>query len=220
MKLTMEQDINALNNAYAQQNRAIYKQHGLCVINILGSPGAGKTTLLEQLLPVLGLKTAVIEGDLSTARDAERISAQGVQVVQINTDGGCHLEAKMIHTVLPLFDLADVDLLLIENVGNLVCPASFDLGEDFRLVVLSLAEGGDKPVKYPATFMSADAVVLSKVDLAPYLDVDIAAIKQDIAGLQPRAQVFETACRREQIAGIAELAAYVRALVAQKRGQA
>ena len=110
-------------------------------------------------------RVAVIEGDLATARDASRIAAKGAQVTQINTDGGCHLDAIMIQRVLPLFNLDATDILLIENVGNLVCPTDFDLGEDLRLVLLSVAEGGDKPVKYPATFMSADAVILNKLDM-------------------------------------------------------
>lgn len=219
MKIEVEQDVMQANNAYAAQNRAVFASQGVYVVNILGSPGAGKTTLLERLLPLLQpqLSVAVIEGDLATAKDAARIAASGAPVVQINTDGGCHLDAKMIAKALPAFDLSQIDLLLIENVGNLVCPAGFDLGEDSRLVVLSIAEGGDKPSKYPTTFLSADMVALNKVDLAPYTDIDLDAVKDDLRALKPTLRVFETGCRRGAERGLDAFAAALAALAEAKR---
>lgn len=212
MKIEVEQDVMQVNNRYAAENRALFAARRVAVINILGSPGAGKTALLERLLTRLGadMRAAVIEGDLATAKDAERIAALGAQVVQINTDGGCHLDAKMIARVLPLFDLAQIDLLLIENVGNLVCPASFDLGESARLVVLSVAEGGDKPSKYPTTFFSAAAVVLNKIDLLPYIDTDLPAVKADLRAIKPGMRIFEACCREGQVSGMEEILAYLR----------
>ena len=219
MKIEVEQDVMQVNRTYAAQNRADFSAQRLCVVNILGSPGAGKTTLLERLLPLLqaeGITPAVIEGDLATAKDAARIAESGVPVVQINTDGGCHLDAKMIARVLPAFDLASLDLLLIENVGNLVCPASFDLGEDVRIVVLSVPEGGDKPSKYPATFLSAGIVVLNKMDLTPYVEIDLAAVHADILALKPDMRIIETSCRRGMESGLEELATELVARMREK----
>ena len=219
MKIEVEQDVMQVNRTYAAQNRADFSAQRLCVVNILGSPGAGKTTLLERLLPLLqaeGIAAAVIEGDFATAKDAARIAESGVPVVQINTDGGCHLDAKMIARVLPAFDLASLDLLLIENVGNLVCPASFDLGEDVRIVVLSVPEGGDKPSKYPATFLPAGIVVLNKMDLAPYVEIDLAAVHADILALKPDMRIIETSCRRGMESGLEELATELVARMREK----
>lgn len=158
MKIDVNANIMDINNAYAGENRSLLTDKGILTINIMGSPGAGKTTLLERLLALLQkeMKVAVIEGDLATAKDAERIAICGAEVIQINTDGGCHLDAKMIARVIPAFDLAQIKLLIIENVGNLVCPAGFDLGEDIRMVVMSVTEGSDKPAKYPGAFLAAD----------------------------------------------------------------
>ena len=211
MKIEVEQDIMQVNKRYAAENRALFAAHDVKAINILGSPGAGKTALLERLLSGKGrgMRAAVIEGDLATARDAERIAALGIPVVQINTDGGCHLDARMIAKTLPMFDLDQIDLLLIENVGNLVCPAAFDLGEQARLVVLSLAEGGDKPSKYPATFFSADAVALNKTDLLPYIDVDLEQVKADLRAIKPDIRIFEACCRANAESGMEQIWDYL-----------
>ncbi|HEX3010822.1 MAG TPA: hydrogenase nickel incorporation protein HypB, partial [Syntrophomonadaceae bacterium] len=139
-----------------------------------------------------------IEGDLSTALDADRIAAQGVPVIQINTQGGCHLDAKMIDKVLPDLNLSEVDMLFIENVGNLVCPAAFDLGEDFKTVVLSVTEGADKPMKYPPIFLAAKAVIINKIDLLPYCDADIIKMKNDILDINPDIKIFEISCRLKE----------------------
>ncbi len=218
MELNANLNVMELNNARAERNRQLFRDRGVLALNIIGSPGAGKTTLLERLLEMTAdLKIAVIEGDLATARDASRIAAKGAQVVQINTDGGCHLDAGMIEKVLPLFDLDRTDILLIENVGNLVCPTDFDLGEDGRLVLLSVAEGGDKPVKYPATFISAAAVVLNKLDLLALTDFDLEQVKADLHDLKPGLKIFETVCRAGHAQGLADLAAWLRELAAAKK---
>ncbi|MBQ2698380.1 MAG: hydrogenase nickel incorporation protein HypB [Firmicutes bacterium] len=219
MKLDLNMSIMEKNDAIAAAIRAELQQQGVYSINIIGSPGAGKTSLLERLLPHLPLQTAVIKGDLATARDAQRISACAVPAVQINTDGGCHLDAAMIKKVLPVFDLAKTDLLIIENVGNLVCPTGFDLGEDLRIVLLSLAEGGDKPAKYPATFLAADLVLLNKIDLAELCDVDIAQVKAEIAQINPKAAILEVCCRKNHQQGLEELAALLLAKINAKKTQ-
>lgn len=196
-RLDIKQDLNALNKEIAAENRDRFSSSGLYVINIMGSPGSGKTTILENILPDLGaqLRTAVIEGDLATENDALRIKKTGVTALQINTGGGCHLDAKMIKTQLQKLDLDSLDLLIIENVGNLVCPAAFDLGEDMRMVIVSVTEGEDKPVKYPIAFLNAHTAVITKTDLLPYTDVDIGVMKGYVAEINPRAVVFETALK-------------------------
>lgn len=211
MKLEVREDIMAVNNRHAAANRKLFAEKGVFAVNIIGSPGAGKTALVERLIEIMPeLNIAVIEGDLATARDAARIAAKGAKVTQINTDGGCHLDAAMIDRVLPLFDLDDTDILIIENVGNLVCPTGFDLGEGLRLVLLSVAEGGDKPVKYPATFIAADAVVLNKLDMLELTDFDMEQARADLLGLKPGLIIFETVCRPGHQRGVEELAAYLR----------
>ncbi len=222
MRIDIEQDIMESNNAYAADNRLLFKNSGIFAINIMGSPGAGKTTLLERTLHLLQnqLKVAVIEGDLATAKDAKRIASCGISVVQINTDGGCHLDAKMINRVLPGFYMNALDLLIIENVGNLVCPASFDLGEDLRIVVMSVTEGGDKPSKYPTSFMSADVVVLNKIDILEASGMDIEETKKDLFTINPRIRIFETCCRKGEVSGVDELAEYLIGLTQAKQKQA
>ena len=193
-KLEINKDLRSLNNRKAAENREKFKSHGIYVINMMGSPGAGKTTLLENILPKLGahLRTAVIEGDLATQNDALRIAKTGVTALQINTNGGCHLDSEMIENQLRKLDLDSLDLIIIENVGNLVCPASFDLGEDMRMVVLSVAEGEDKPVKYPTAFLNADTAVITKTDLVPYVGVDVNVMKKYITEINPKTVIFET----------------------------
>lgn len=170
---------------------------GIFTLNLLGSPGSGKTSLLEQTIAALKgeLKLAVIEGDLFTAKDAERIARQGVPVVQINTGGGCHLDANMVKGVLASLDLGSIDLLIIENVGNLVCPAEFNVGEDVKVTVLSVTEGEDKPLKYPLIFKQSAAVVLNKIDLLPYTSFDMAAATEDIVSINPQIVLMPASCR-------------------------
>lgn len=185
------------NDIQAGVNRAhFYKNHCLA-INVIGSPGAGKTALLEKTLPLLmvDMKVGVIEGDIFTSKDADRIAAHEVPVIQINTGGGCHLDSKMVSKVLPEFDWQATDLMIIENVGNLVCPADFDLGEAFKVIVLSIVEGDDKPAKYPVIFRNAKAVVLNKMDLEAFTDVNMGNMKQDIQAINPDIHIFEVSCR-------------------------
>jgi len=174
------------SDAIAAQNRAISNKHNLLVVNIMSSPGSGKTTLLQKTIPLLrerGIECAVIEGDITSTIDAEKLSPLGIQVVQANTEpfgGDCHVGSHLIHSALEILDLTKIKILFIENIGNLVCPAEFYLGEDVKVVVLSIAEGEDKPLKYPLMFRECSLCVLSKTDLAPYVDVDIERVKGNI----------------------------------------
>lgn len=188
------------NDTQAEVNRAHFRKHNCLTINIMGSPGAGKTSLLEKSLPHLckELNVGVIEGDIFTSKDADRIATHQVPVIQINTGGACHLDSKMVSKVLPEFDWQAMDLLVIENVGNLVCPADFDLGEAFRVVVLSIVEGDDKPAKYPVIFRKAQAAILNKMDLEGLTDVNMEQMKRDIRGINPDIHIFEVSCRKGQ----------------------
>ena len=208
MEIKLETEILSKNNELAEHNRNIFKNNGVFVINVVGSPGAGKTTLLEALIKEMkNSKIGVIEGDLATANDAERIRACKVPVIQINTNGGCHLDAKMIDAVLPVFDLQNLDILIIENVGNLVCPCDFDLGENLRMLVLSTPEGADKAQKYPNAVLTSDIAVLNKVDLLPFLNFDKERMLRDIHNIKAEIPVFETAAQNNE--GIKALREYL-----------
>jgi hydrogenase nickel incorporation protein HypB len=186
-------DLLGTNKKIAAEIRMELERRGILAVNLLSSPGAGKTTLLEQIAVRLRdtVKMAVIEGDIETERDAERIRARGVPAWQITTGGACHLEAKMIARLLPQIP-PESEFLFIENVGNLVCPASYELGESLRLVLLSTPEGDDKPKKYPKAFTTSDVLVLTKADLLPYLPFDIEKVKAEALELNPRLKIFVT----------------------------
>ncbi len=192
MKVFMAQDLLKANADMAERNRAKFKSSENLVINIISSPGSGKTTLLEKTLETLGgqLKIAVIEGDIYTSRDAERLENKGVEVIQINTAGACHLDAGMIAGVLKELSLKDLDVIFIENVGNLVCPAEFDLGEDFKVAVLSVSEGSDKPAKYPLIFREADICIINKIDLIPYTDFNLERVVEEIKNINGSIEVL------------------------------
>ncbi len=192
-RLTVEKDILSLNDRQAEENRQYFSRCEICAVNIVSSPGAGKTSLLEQtLLPLLRkFPVAVIEGDQHTDNDARRIAATGAICRQINTAQGCHLDAAMVHDALLTLDLPTRSLLFIENVGNLVCPAMFDLGETWRVVVISVTEGDDKPLKYPYIFESARLCVIHKVDLLPYLSCDIGTLRRNLLHVNPSLRIFE-----------------------------
>jgi hydrogenase nickel incorporation protein HypB len=196
-KISVEMDILAKNNRLAQDNRATFAANGVFALNLVSSPGSGKTTILERTLRELAgvCRAAVIEGDQQTDNDAVRIAATGVPVRQINTGAGCHLDAHMVCHAAAEFDLAALDILFIENVGNLVCPAAFDLGEQHKVVVLSVTEGEDKPLKYPQMFHAADVMLLNKVDLLPYLDFDVAKCRQMALRVNPAMTIFEVSSR-------------------------
>jgi hydrogenase nickel incorporation protein HypB len=207
MKLVTSKNILKANDQLATENRARFDSAGVFGLNVVGSPGCGKTTLLEALCTRLRgrIRPAVIEGDIAGSIDAERMDAIGVPVVQINTDGACHLDATMIASASREFDLTAVDLLMVENVGNLVCTAGFDLGEHLRIVVLGVTEGDDKAVKYPAIFQGSDALVLSKIDLLPYTNFRIERITADMKRLAPEAAIFQvSALKGEGVEPVAE----------------
>ncbi len=195
MKIVAAKKILKANDQLAQENRAAMDAESVFCLNVVGSPGCGKTTLLEALFPRLEgrLAPAVIEGDIAGSIDAERIGALGVPVVQINTEGACHLDANMIAAATRDLDYHTIDLLVIENVGNLVCTAGFDLGEHLRLVVLSVPEGDDKLAKYPAIFQGSHALVISKTDLLPQIPFDVDRVIADMKRLAPRAEIFQVA---------------------------
>ncbi len=195
--ITIEEDILGKNNRLAGFNRALFKEKGIFVLNLVSSPGSGKTTLLERTLRDLSgsLRFAVIEGDQQTDNDAQRIAATGVPVRQINTGAGCHLDAHMIMHGTDEFDLDKFDILMIENVGNLVCPAAFDLGEHHKVAVLSITEGEDKPLKYPQMFHNSTVMLLNKTDLLPHLDFDMEKCKQFARRVNPDIIIFEVSAR-------------------------
>jgi len=190
----IEQDILAKNNAYAAANRQRFAERGIFALNLVSSPGSGKTTLLVKTIAMLKdrLPIAVIEGDQQTSRDAERIRATGAQAIQINTGKGCHLDAHMVGQALAKLALADAGVLMIENVGNLVCPAAFDLGEAHKVAILSVTEGEDKPIKYPDMFAAADLMLLNKCDLLPYLNFDVDLAIAYARRVNPRLEVIRT----------------------------
>ena len=192
MRIVAAKKILKANDQLAAENRQRFNAAGVFGVNVVGSPGAGKTTLLEALFARLAgrLRPAVIEGDIAGSIDAERMEKIGVPVVQINTDGGCHLDASMIAAAGSELDFKAVDLLVIENVGNLVCTAGFDLGEHLRIVVLSVSEGDDKAVKYPAIFQGSQALFVTKIDLLPYTNFSVQRITADMKRLAPDAAVF------------------------------
>lgn len=202
--VTIERKVLQKNDDLAAGNRHLFARNGLLVLNLVSSPGAGKTTLLEATIEQLRnrARIAVVEGDVQTDLDAQRVAKYGVPVVQIVTNGGCHLEANLVADAVASLDLDQVDLLLIENVGNLVCPANFDLGEAMKVVVLSTTEGADKPLKYPAMFRKAAVLIINKVDLLPYVNVDVAEIRRHAREINPRLVIFETAATSRL--GIAE----------------
>jgi hydrogenase nickel incorporation protein HypB len=196
--IRLEQEVLAANQRLAERNRGWLEGRGVVAWNLMSSPGAGKTTLLERTLRDLGGEVAisVIEGDQATARDAERIRAAGARVVQINTGSGCHLDAGMLAAALRRLDPPARSLVMIENVGNLVCPALFDLGESLRAVVMSVTEGEDKPLKYPHMFRAANLLVLNKIDLLPHLEFDVEACLAGVRRVNPRLEILRVSATR------------------------
>lgn len=209
MKIVAAKKILKANDQLAAENREHFRAVGVFVVNIMGSPGGGKTSLIESLYPRLPIKRglSVIEGDLAGTLDADRLAARGIPAVQIATEGICHLDANMISVASRELDLKKCDWLFIENVGNLVCPAGFDLGENARLVLLSVPEGDDKVVKYPTVFQSSNAVVISKIDLLPHFDFRVERVKEDLRKLNPEAPVFPVSAKTGE--GIEEVVAWL-----------
>lgn len=195
--ILIEEDILAKNSRLAALNRSLFKDKGVFVLNLVSSPGSGKTSLLEYTLRQQSdrINFAVIEGDQQTDNDARRIAATGVAVKQINTGSGCHLDAHMVAHASETFDLEHLDILMIENVGNLVCPAAFDLGEHHKVVILSVTEGEDKPLKYPQMFRNSTIMLLNKIDLLPHLDFDVEKCKENARNVSPGITIFEVSAR-------------------------
>ena len=185
------------NEKIARENEALLRENGVVAMNLMASPGAGKTSLISATLDLLKekLRIGVIEGDIASSVDAEKLKSHGIPVVQINTGGACHLDALMIQQALAHVDLSALDLLIIENVGNLVCPAEFKLGESFRAMILSVAEGHDKPLKYPLMFSDSDVLVVNKTDLIGLGDFEMAELKDTVTRMNPDIIIFEVSCR-------------------------
>ncbi len=212
MEIKIIHQILEWNEDHSNQIKENLSQKGITMINVMGSPGAGKTSLLKALIARLRqeYRIGVIEGDIAGKIDAEAIAALGIPVVQLNTDGACHIEAMSIEHILPDFDLDSLDLLFVENIGNLVCPAEFNIGESARLAILSIPEGDDKVAKYPLMFSTTDALALNKYDMLPYFEFDVERVESDVLDLNPAARIFPVSART--LDGIDALADWVRAI--------
>jgi hydrogenase nickel incorporation protein HypB len=197
VKISVVKNILEANQRIAEENRRRFEEHSLLVINLMSSPGAGKTTLLEKTISLLkdDYKVGVVEGDIQSTYDAERIGRTGAPVVQINTGGACHLDSNMVQEALKNLEFQDLKLLFIENVGNLVCPAEFSLGEDFKAMILSVAEGDDKPLKYPLMFRESSVLLINKIDLLPFCDCQPDLIEERALKINPRLTIFRVSCR-------------------------
>ena len=198
--LPVMEEILSANDLIAEQNRAMLDEHGVVAINVMASPGAGKTSLILQSIEALAghLRVGVIEGDIAGRVDADKVAETGTPVVQINTGGGCHLDAPQVRNALPRLPLGEIDLLFIENVGNLVCPTGFALGEHINMMIANVPEGDDKPLKYPGMFAAVDAIVLNKIDLMPYTDFDLKAFRTAVRALNAGAPLFKVSCKTSE----------------------
>jgi hydrogenase nickel incorporation protein HypB len=213
-KIKVAEDALDANTTIANANRADFERAGVRVVNLMSAPGSGKTTLLERVLPELEARAGVLEGDVQGSMDADRLAAVHIPVVQLNTDSGfggeCHLDANMIRSAIPELDLEEIDLLVIENVGNLVCPAEFRVGEDARAMVCSVTEGEDKPLKYPLMFRACELVVINKVDLLPHLEFDLERLQYNVDAVNPEAtQIVLSARSGEGVETFAEWLAMI-----------
>ena len=208
-RIIIEKDLLKNNNEMAKKNRNLLQENNIFTINLLGSPGAGKTSILEKIIDNIKINynMAVIEGDLYTDKDAMRIEKHNIDVLQVNTGGACHLDASMIERSLSYIDTNKLDFLVIENIGNLVCPASYDLSEDIKVLVMSVTEGNDKPLKYPSIFQRSSVVILNKIDMIELTDFNKEEFYNDIYSINRNIKVFETSCRNTT--GIKELTDYI-----------
>jgi len=217
MEVKVLKNILNANDQRAQENRALFDSSKIFTVNVTASPGAGKTSLILALIRALreSYRIGVVEGDVSSSIDAETVGNEGIPVIQINTGGACHLDATMLSNAFPDLPMGELDLLIVENVGNLICPASFALGEHLNLLVASVPEGHDKPHKYPLMFSKSDVVVLNKTDLLPFVPFDRGEFTKGVAGLNDRARIFALSCKTGE--GIEALAAWLRERIAAKR---
>lgn len=209
MEIKVLHQVMEWNQDVSEQVRKTLAEHKVCMINVMGSPGTGKTSLITALIEKLRAKwrIGVIEGDITGQIDAEKIVALGIPAVQLNTDGACHIEAMSIQHILPQFDLDSLDVLFVENIGNLVCPAEFDIGENSRITILSIPEGDDKVAKYPLMFTDTDCLVLNKYDMISYFDFDTSRVEKDYRGVNPAAPLFRVSSRSGE--GLAALATHL-----------
>jgi len=212
VKVKVVTQILEANDRIAEENRKIFDKSGVYVINIMSAPGAGKTSLIEKTIKETAkMKMGVIEGDIAGSDDAKRIKNLGIPVVQINTGGACHLDANMIREVIEDFPLKGLDLLIIENVGNLVCPAEFKVGEDIKVMLLSITEGDDKPLKYPLMFQESSALVLNKIPETSNTNADVEKIKKNSLSLNPKLKIFEVSCKTGE--GISKWVKWLQSLI-------
>ena len=214
-ELPVVERIMSANDEVALENQRLLQEHGVVAVNVMASPGAGKTSLILRTIEALAgrLRVGVIEGDVAGRVDADKVAETGTPVVQINTGGGCHLDAPQVQVALHRLPLEDLDLLFIENVGNLICPTGFALGEQINMMIANVPEGHDKPIKYPGMFTAVDALVLNKVDLMPYVDFDLHAFRTAVHALNSDAPIFEISCRTGE-----GIDAWVEWIVARSRG--
>ncbi len=219
MKVPVAEKIFSANDRLALENQALLDAHGVLGVNLMASPGAGKTSLIEQTIDALQgrLRLAAVDGDIATSLDADRVAARGIPAVQINTGGSCHLDANMLKSALPDVPLNEIDLLLVENVGNLVCPANFKIGTHLNVVIASIPEGDDKPYKYPPMYSGVDVLIINKIDLLPYLEFNLDYFKRGVAVLNPDVATFEVSCKTGK--GIPAWADWLVAQVAMRRAK-
>jgi len=196
IRVPVVQGILSANDQIAMQNRELLDRQGILVINLMAAPGSGKTSLILRTVDALRdcLRIGVIEGDIASSIDADRVATREIPVVQINTGGQCHLDAPMVHRALTQLPLDELDLIMVENVGNLICPVDFKLGENLNVMIASVPEGDDKPYKYPGIFLAVDAVVVNKIDLLPYVHFNMAAFENLVLGMNPGVRVFPISC--------------------------
>jgi hydrogenase nickel incorporation protein HypB len=217
MKISVVKNILEANQRIAEENRRSFSQNKLLVINLMSSPGAGKTSLLEKTIQALKgeFRVGVVEGDIQSTYDAERIGQTGAPVVQINTGGACHLDSNMVQEALKNLDLGRLELLFIENVGNLVCPAEFNLGEDFKAMILSVAEGDDKPLKYPLMFHESKVLLINKIDLLPFCECNPDLIEERAKKINPTLNIFRVSCRTGE--GLDRWTSWVKDQISQRK---